>query len=141
MNFSENLSKIKKIESVNLLEPEVINSKRKTSQLKMIIDQQNMNLAKIRMEELKRLKETPQPRMSFAKNTYRKVVENKFVNPDHISPIFTDVQLNYKLNKRYDHVSSNINPKIIPTPLSLLKKDLNHDSVEIDMADTTGEFI
>jgi len=65
MNFTENLSKIKKLDSErNEIKYPL---RRKTEQKNLMIEQFN-NLNKIKMEELKRLKETPQPRMSFAKN-------------------------------------------------------------------------
>jgi len=47
----------------------------------------------------------------------------------------------YKLNKRYDHVTSKVNPEVSPTPLIKLKKELLHDSVELDMADSNVEYM
>lgn len=144
MNFTENLSKIKKLDSEK---NDVIYSerKRKAERQSILHAQQNIE-QKIKMEELKRLKENAQPRMSFAKNTYRKkVVElngkiTKFINDnDDNTKILKNAQLLYKLNKRYDHVTSKVNPEISPTPLIKLKKELIHDSVELDMADTNVE--
>ena len=68
MNFTENLSKIKKLDSEqneNIIYSE---RKRRADRQSILNAQQNIE-QKIKMEELKRMKENSQPRMSFAKNT------------------------------------------------------------------------
>jgi len=68
MNFTENLSKIKKLDSEqneNIIYSE---RKRRADRQSILNAQQNIE-QKIKVEELKRMKENSQPRMSFAKNT------------------------------------------------------------------------
>jgi len=80
-----------------------------------------------------------QPRMNFGIGSQRKLVDNKFVEVGVKSKFILDDDLVAKFNNRYSHINSQIYPKQQPTLLKHLKKELLHDSTEIDMLDEKVE--